>query len=253
MAARTTVSWPWASSSSPCTCWRYAAASLWSFASASGSARRKAAIRSGRQAGKARTPWTPTRKFEAICSRWRMPVGRKGSRDEHRCSTCGQRMAVGSWPFCNPGGGHDFVLASRAQRFRPVVIHRDASGHIRFPAHSNAPVPRGFRRVELRTVAQVRRFEREVNRIERDKADRLRSGEERYFGEVRSRLRSELRQAMQHMSAAGRDFARFAMEQNDARRKPSIDPRFFVEVFSKDQASPHPHPTPATDWPPLTR
>lgn len=55
-----------------------------------------------------------------------------------------------------------FYYTSPAQRFEPVVIHRDAAGNVRFPGHKNDKVPTGFQKVELTDLNQVRRFEREM-------------------------------------------------------------------------------------------
>ena len=55
-----------------------------------------------------------------------------------------------------------FWYNSNAQRFDPVVIHRDQAGNVRYPGRSDAPVPEGFMKVELTDFAQVRKFEREM-------------------------------------------------------------------------------------------
>ena len=59
-----------------------------------------------------------------------------------------------------------FYYSSAAQNFSPVVVHQDASGNYRFPAHSHAPVPEGYQRVELTTTAQIRSLERHMETIQ---------------------------------------------------------------------------------------
>jgi hypothetical protein len=51
-----------------------------------------------------------------------------------------------------------------------IVVHRDRQGNYRFPAHVDAPVPQGFERLEVDSVAKARKVEREIRRQEEAKA-----------------------------------------------------------------------------------
>ena len=42
-----------------------------------------------------------------------------------------------------------------------VVVFRDPNGKIRYPMRNDAPTPPGYERVEMRSLAEVNRFERE--------------------------------------------------------------------------------------------
>lgn len=114
---------------------------------------------------------------------------------------------------------------------KPVVIHVDRGGAVRFPGNSDAKVPKGFNKVELRTIPEIEKFEREMNRKFHAEAEQHHENEARVFGEIRAQLRSELRQRMQTMSALGRDFARAAMEANDRRPRKSSDTGFHLQVL----------------------
>lgn len=137
---------------------------------------------------------------------------------------------------------------ANAQGFSPVLVFRKPDGSYSFPGVNDAPTPDGYRRVELRTVEEVRDFEREVNRREFDIHDRAESGEDAYYSEVQRRNRAELRAAMQHMSPAGRDFAVEAMRRSDERRRPRFDPGFHLEVFSQDASNREPYRNERSEW-----
>lgn len=138
-----------------------------------------------------------------------------------------------------------------AQRFSPVVIHRDSAGNVRFPGAPDAAVPAGFEKVELRTVAEVRQFERGMDAKERARFESGQAREADFYAERQRRDRAELRVAMQRMTPYGRDFARVAMEENDrkdAGRKTSYDPNFHVECFSMDSSNREAYRDERTNW-----
>lgn len=126
---------------------------------------------------------------------------------------------------------------SNAQPFSPVLLFRKPDGSYSFPGVNDAPTPEGCQRVELRTVDEVRKLEREVNRIEYARHEEAHGREEAFYAELQSRNRSELRAAMQHMSPAGRDFALEAMRRNDERSRPRFEPGFNIEIFSQDSSN----------------
>src|SRR5947209_5447154 len=152
------------------------------------------------------------------------------------CRECGQKIRIGDWPFPEPGGGHKPLRASDAQHFDPVVVYRDSDGQFRFPGSSKEPTPKGSERIELRTTAQVRRFERQMSARQKRQAESKMERRDAFFSELQRRNRSELRQRMQHMSARGREFAEMAMKRGDERsfsiRARKFDPNFRVTVFS---------------------
>lgn len=165
-----------------------------------------------------------------------------------KCPDCGAELQIGDWPFCRRTGSHEPTRARLSQTFDPVVIHRDAAGNVRFPASPDSPVPSGFAKVELRTVHEVRKFEREVNGKERARWDEHRERVARAAEESTRARRSELLDAMQHMSPYGRDFARQAMDANDRKSAGSYDAGFHIEAFSQDSSNRAPHRDERTGW-----
>ena len=160
------------------------------------------------------------------------------------CSTCGAELHVGDWPYCPHGSTRERF----AQSFDPVVVHRDAEGNIRYPAHVDAPVPAGFQKVELRTIGEIRNFEAEVNLRERAKADQHLSRRERDFSEAQSHRRRELRSRMEHMSPFGADFARLAMERGNNRSSAPRDVGFHIDVFSNNSSNREAYRDAKTEW-----
>jgi hypothetical protein len=134
------------------------------------------------------------------------------------CPKCGGELRIGDYPFCR-GSQEDHIPAGsrNAQRFDPVVYFQGPGGKLAFPGRTDQHPPKGYKRVELTTTAQVRRFEAQMThaqRIERQQEQDARGPHrERAFAEQRR----ELRIAMERMSAQGRDLARAAMDANNRR------------------------------------
>ncbi len=127
--------------------------------------------------------------------------------------------------------------------FSPVVVFQDGDGSFRFPGQDSDPTPSGCQRVELRTVSEVRSFERAINRRERAKYQARQEFQDRCFSAQRKSDRSELRSLMQRMTPFGRDFAEIAMRKNDQKSMSSqstrYDPKFRIEVFSDNESNMH--------------
>jgi hypothetical protein len=137
---------------------------------------------------------------------------------------------------------------ARGEFAEPVVIHVSSDGqNFRFPGASDAKVPNGFVKKELRTIREIESFERQMNAKLRSDADRHHENEERAFSEIRARLRSELRTAMQRFSPMGRDFAEMAMRVNDERRRKPTDCGFHVMILH-DDSSKNPQVDQSTGW-----
>lgn len=130
----------------------------------------------------------------------------------------------------------------------PIVVHVAADGAVRFPGRSDAKVPKGFERRELRTIRQIENFERQMNTRLHAEADQHHSNEERHFGEIKAQQRSDLRQKMQGMSDQGREFARLAMKMNDARRRKTNECGFHIEILHFDRSNREAHSDDRTDW-----
>jgi len=137
---------------------------------------------------------------------------------------------------------------ANAQPFAPVIVFRKPDGTYTFPGATDAATPEGCQRVELRTVDQVRKFEREMNQREGERHDAAQSAEQGYYSEVQRRNRAELRAAMQHMTPAGREFALEAMRRNDEHPRSRFDPGFRVEIFSEDASNRQEYRDERTGW-----
>ena len=151
--------------------------------------------------------------------------------EDTKCSKCGHVMQVGDWPFCGENG-HESTYSLNAQRFDPVVVFQDANGNHRVPGRSDVPTPAGYQRVELKTLAEVRRFEREVGVKSYQRHELAAAKDSAACEAARAKLRGELRMDMQQMSEKGRDFARFAMQQTNDRPRKRYSSDAHLEVFS---------------------
>lgn len=155
-----------------------------------------------------------------------------------------------------------------AQSFNPVVIHRDAAGNVRFPGNANAPVPEGFQKVELATVAQVRAFEKEVNLSDSVKAEGFRNGRAKFLDgqlECNRRAVDEIiaggkwqgtdeqgriveRQGMSPRGLKILHQLREASKQKQQQGRSSARPEFFVEAFTQNASNREDHRDASTDW-----
>jgi phage FluMu protein Com len=118
----------------------------------------------------------------------------------------------------------------KAQPTEPTVVHLNAAGEVRFPGRSDAPLPPGFEKVELRTIRERDRFERSINARENGKYAIYMENRERVYAEVERQNRSDLRARMTNMSNLGRDFARVAMERSNNKPRPRFDAGFMIEA-----------------------
>ena len=152
-------------------------------------------------------------------------------------------------PKCRKSSEQVLLPASAHTFFEtPIVVHVAKDGTFRCPGHTNAKCPAGYERRELRTVRDVEAFERHANARIRSEAGQHQENEERFYSQVRKKLRGELRQEMQHFSNFGRDLARFVMAHNDSRNKDVKDAGFHVEVLHYDQTNRDPYRDRETGW-----
>lgn len=155
-----------------------------------------------------------------------------------------------------------------AQRFSPVVIHRDVNGNVRFPGSVDAKVPPGFQKVELTTVAQVRQFEKEVNAKDTRAAAKFRESRQFYLdGQLRAN-----REGVEAIRAGGAwqgtdekgniitrhgmsergqkiyDSIRQASELKQRNGAKATNPEFHVEAFTQNASNREDHRDQRTDW-----
>lgn len=138
------------------------------------------------------------------------------------CSTCGADYAVGEWPFCHgdpsahgiPSGG---FIRGNAKKAPETVIFRNAHGEIMIPGSNQDPTPPGFEREEVSGVFATRQLQKRLDQQSRDQREKAQEANEPFLDFKRKRRHEALRQKMKHMSRAGRDFARVAIEKTNSR------------------------------------
>ncbi len=162
------------------------------------------------------------------------------------CVDCGKERGVGDWPWCP----HGSTRPSYAQSITPVVVHQAADGTYRLPGAADAAVPDGFKKVELRTISEIQRFERNMNTQLRVEAEQIQGRRYGISEETRRERHSALRQDMARMSRYGREFARAAIERANRGERRNTDPGFHVEVLHQDQSNREAHRDERTNWRP---
>jgi hypothetical protein len=155
------------------------------------------------------------------------------------CSSCGKRIEIGWWPFC--ADGHEPTSSRDAVGMIPPVIFRNKKGEILFPGRGDKKPPAGYERVELRTMAEIRRFEKEFGNEEKRKhQDKQQLEEIREVYYSRRRI-SNLRTTLQNLPPNLRPYAERAIQRADSRsisvaaRK--YDPKVCFEAFSYDASN----------------
>ncbi len=155
---------------------------------------------------------------------------------------CDEKLEDGS--FCSKVGEYCpsfwYNSATNAQRFSPVVIHRDVNGKIRFPAHANAPVPEGFQRVELATIPEIRALEREVNAQDRIKDQSFQDARNKFLDGQLAENRRSVAAQVAGFSPRGKwfyDAIRRVSEKKRLAGRSSSKPEFYVEAFSQDASN----------------
>jgi uncharacterized protein YdbL (DUF1318 family) len=120
-----------------------------------------------------------------------------------------------------------------------VLIYKDSAGHYRFPGRNQGETPKGYEPVYLKTTADVRRFEKQINESERQRYFSHKERTEAKFQEYIQESRAELRQRMRKMSAYGRELAEAAIRQNDncSSVDTRFDPQFHLNAFSFDSGN----------------
>ena len=120
---------------------------------------------------------------------------------------------------------------------QPLVVWRRPDGTYAVPAQPDARKPVEYERVELRNAFEIRNVERSIDREEREKFERAQIGKEMLAEGTTATNRSELRQKMQHFHPHMRDFARLAMDQNNAKPRAKYRGAFYFEALSQNASN----------------
>lgn len=171
-----------------------------------------------------------------------------------QCTDCGDvaeivRRAVEfgtPMPPCVACGGPVEIICLPPRttwRAEAVVVYKAPDGTFRYPGTTNGVATKmyakmGYERVELRSAAEVRHFERAVNT--QLGSDEARKVEGRHANRLaqESHTRPELFRRMKTMSNFGRDLGHAAVARGNARpQERSQGTGFRVEAYSEDRGN----------------
>ncbi len=120
----------------------------------------------------------------------------------------------------------------------PVVVYRAGDGSFRFPGDPNGLSAKsydkqGLQRVEIRGAAEMRSFEKQMNKREYSRLARNVERKQEQREKRESEMRAELHYRMKTMSPLGRAVAQVTMARNDAKPRERVgSPEFHSEVYS---------------------
>jgi len=156
-------------------------------------------------------------------------------------------------PECKQPAQRIYVPFTPRDYMEILTVWKRPDGTFAIPAQRDAIKPPEYETVELRETYDKRRVERAIDREHREKWQRAQIGKQMQDDIVTKSNRAELRSLMQQggyimakdgerkfvppMSARGRDFARFAMKQNDERPREKYQGAFFFEALSRDASN----------------
>ena len=169
------------------------------------------------------------------------------------CSECGAELQIGDFPFCGAPGGHGSVFPEYAQHFDPIVVHVSPSGEYRFPAATDAPIPAGFSKHEIRSIREADKVTREVNAREDSKLESVHASSEasRLAKRARNRefmngIRSKLSPATRRYLDEYREYQAQKDKERAQSRSKSAD--FHMEVFAMDSSNREAYADERTGW-----
>lgn len=169
-----------------------------------------------------------------------------------KCSTCGKELEIGDYPFCP----HESIYGQQAQRFDPIVLHRDPStGEYSVPGRSNDPVPAGYEKVEITNIRQADKIVREMDRRASHDASIKQDMNRQFFDEQRKAHREQVDAEMRRRGLDSgrarmlRDKVRaWADKQQEVRRARKGNPNTHFQVFAFDRSNRMPHSSRETGY-----
>lgn len=187
----------------------------------------------------------------------------EGHKTEHFLSAFAEKHECGAdledGRFCKeegeyrPSFWYTSSLGRKAQGFTPVVIHRDAEGNIRLPAHADAPMPPGFQKVLLTDINQIRKFEKDMNSVEKAKMEDHARNKVRNMNGQLAENRRAMAEIIKKFSPRGRKFyeaMRTASEIRQAKfaKRGLPEPNFHIEAFSQNASNREEYRDQRNDW-----
>jgi len=113
------------------------------------------------------------------------------------CNHCGGEIEFGMFPFCP----HGYALGREPRQFQPIVVHRkimpDGQYCYEYPGQSDDPIPAGYEKVELSTLAQADRFVKDRQGEEQELRRMAIQGERAYWNERVQERRVKAREELQ--------------------------------------------------------
>jgi hypothetical protein len=158
-----------------------------------------------------------------------------------KCRECRKRLKIGDFPFCP----HGSVLARDSQGFIPPVVflctNRRSHAPVLFPGRSDSKPPDGYVRKELRTVAEIRKFEREFGALQKEKRAAILQKEQAEYDGWAKDARARLQRAAAQGTPNMRLIAQMALAKMGRKdfsgQAAAYDSGFTVEAFSYDQSN----------------
>jgi hypothetical protein len=167
------------------------------------------------------------------------------------CPQCGHEITIGEWAYCP----HGLIRETTARRFDPIVVWQanDDLEHYSFPGQANEPVPDGYHKIELRTLAEADRFTIRMNALERRKMEATRDLNYQALDEQTKRLRDDIDARIrsnpraQAMARQIRERVDKQKEQKRAKHR-NLDPHFNIQVLAYDSGNRPSYSGPETGW-----
>ena len=137
-----------------------------------------------------------------------------------------------------------------------TVFFKRPDGTYTMPGHRDARVPAEYERVEVQDTHEKRRIVREIDREHREKWGRAEIGRQMMSEQLTPERRAELRHAMQQgrviedengkrfvgpMREELKDFARYAMKQNDGKPRRRYRGGFILTALEMNQQNMEPY------------
>lgn len=144
-----------------------------------------------------------------------------------------------------------YYTSQTAQRFSPVVVHKDAEGNVRFPGHADAPLPPGFHKVELTDFHQIRKFEKEINAKDRERASKFHEAKSFLLDGQLKENRRVMSELVKNFTPRGKEFYAKMKEVSERKQKQGgrgIDPGFYIEAFTQDSSNRQGYRDSKNDW-----
>lgn len=125
----------------------------------------------------------------------------------------------------------------------PVIAFQAPDGSMRFPGDASGLSAhryrqQGFTEIAIRNAAEMRQFERHMNKQQLSLARRQIEARERGHEQILRENRSSLNMMMQSMSRLGREVARVSMDRTNNRPKRYAgDPGFHSDVYANSRSN----------------